>query len=57
MAFKTIKIWTDTHKLIKRICAETGESLVAMLHRIVQTEWKKVSLTVAKSAIKEGNDE
>ena len=37
-----MKVWKETHKLMRKIAAETGETLVKMLHRIVLAEWERV---------------
>lgn len=38
----TIKVWAETRKMLRLIHAMTGESMVTILHRLVEEEWKKV---------------
>lgn len=38
----TIKIWRETLKLLRHIHAETGEAQVAVLHRLVSSEWQRL---------------
>lgn len=38
LPYTTIRIWTLTKKLAKRLAVESGETLVAFLHRIVLAE-------------------
>jgi len=44
--YTTIKIWMETKRLAKRLANDTGETLVAFLHRLVLEEQK----------IKKGNE-
>lgn len=36
--FTTIKVWTETRKLLRLIAALTGESLVEAMHRLASEE-------------------
>lgn len=38
----TIKLWAETRKLLRLIHALTGESMVTILHRLVEAEWQRV---------------
>ena len=38
----TIKLWAETRKLLRLIHALTGESMVKILHRLVEAEWQRV---------------
>ena len=40
--FVTIRIWVKTRKLLKKISAETGESMVKVLERLTQIEWVRL---------------
>ena len=37
-----MRVWKETHKLLRKIAAETGESLVKLLHRLATAEWDRV---------------
>lgn len=37
--YQTIRIWVKTHKRLRRIAAETGESIVQVLDRLSEQEW------------------
>lgn len=39
----TIKLWAETRKLLRLIHALTGESMVAILHRLVEAEWQRIN--------------
>lgn len=41
---ETIKLWVGTKKMIKRICAETGETMVKMVMRLVENEWDRLQV-------------
>lgn len=52
--YKTTRIWLDTLRNLKRITAETGESIVALIDRLAAEELRKVKVAnvaanVAKS--------
>lgn len=40
--YKTTRIWLQTLQNLKRIAAETGESLVSLLDRLARAEWDRV---------------
>lgn len=40
---KTIKIWKETLRLLRHIHAETGETMTAILQRIVSAEWQRMT--------------
>jgi hypothetical protein len=39
---QTMRVWTKTHKLLRKIAAETDEQLVEVLHRLAQAEWQRI---------------
>lgn len=39
--YTTIKIWTQTRKLLRLIAASTGERMVEVMHRLVTAEWDR----------------
>lgn len=40
--YKTTRIWVQTLRNLKRISAETGETIVAVLDRLADQEWQRV---------------
>jgi hypothetical protein len=42
--YQTTRIWVKTHTLLRKIAAETGESIVEVLHRLVEQEARKVKV-------------
>ena len=41
-ALITQKLPQETHRLLKRIAAHTGEKQYAVLHRLLAAEWQRV---------------
>jgi hypothetical protein len=41
-AYKTTRIWTKTLQTLKRVAAETGETIVALIDRLAETELQRV---------------
>ena len=41
MEYKTLSIWTSTRKKLRRIDAETGASLIAIVERLAEQEWQR----------------
>jgi len=37
-----MRVWIKTHKLLRKIAAETDEQLVEVLHRLAQAEWQRI---------------
>jgi len=37
-----MRVWTKTHKLLRKIAAETNEQLVEVLHPLAQAEWQRI---------------
>ena len=40
--YKTTRIWLRTLRNLKRVSAETGETIVALLDRLADQEWHRV---------------
>jgi hypothetical protein len=40
--YKTTRIWLQTLRNLKRVSAETGETIVAILDRLASQEWQRV---------------
>ena len=40
--YVTFRLWKKTHKFLKRIHAETGESIIAIIDRLAREEWVRV---------------
>ncbi len=40
--YQTIRIWVKTHKRLRKIAAETGESIVQVLDRLSEKELLQV---------------
>lgn len=41
-ALVTFKLWAETRKLFRLISAMTGETIMAIAHRLAEQEWKRV---------------
>ena len=39
-----LRIWKHTHRTLRKIAAETGESLVKALERMANEEWQRIQL-------------
>jgi hypothetical protein len=39
---QTMRIWTKTHKLLRLIAAHTDESMVEVMHRLAEQEYRQV---------------
>jgi hypothetical protein len=46
--YQTVRIWAKTHKRLRKIAAETGESLVQVLDRLSEQELKQIQQTELK---------
>ena len=44
----TIRVWKKTLYLLRRVHAETGESMVEILHRLVEAEFNRVCVKKEK---------
>lgn len=42
MKYHTLRVWEDTLKKLRRIYAETGESMIAIVDRIADQELKRI---------------
>jgi hypothetical protein len=42
MQYQTMRVWTDTLKKLRRIYAETGESMIAIVDRLATEELKRI---------------
>ena len=40
--YQVLRIWKQTHRTLRKIAAETGESLVEALERIANEEWRRL---------------
>ena len=40
--YQMLRIWKHTHRTLRKIAAETGESLVEALERMANEEWQRV---------------
>ena len=52
----TIKIWTDTRKLLRLIAASTGETILAAAQRLASAEWEKLRGTTPGVQNEIGNE-
>lgn len=43
MDYVTIRIWTDTRRLLRLIAAQTNEQMVQVMHRLCEDEWRKIA--------------
>lgn len=43
MEYSTLRIWTTTLKKLRRIYAETGESMIAIVDRLANQELQRLS--------------
>lgn len=44
ISYITIKIWVETRRLIKKVCAETDEKMAELIHRLITAEAEKVGV-------------
>jgi hypothetical protein len=42
MEYQTMRVWTDTLKKLRRIYAETGESMIAIVDRLATQELERI---------------
>jgi hypothetical protein len=42
MDYVTVKLHTDTRRLLRLIAAQTGEQMVQVMDRLCQAEWSKI---------------
>jgi hypothetical protein len=42
MEYSTLRVWTTTLKKLRRIYAETGESMIAIIDRLAGQELKRI---------------
>ncbi len=42
MEYQTMRVWTSTLKKLRRIYAETGESMIAIVDRLATQELKRI---------------
>lgn len=42
MEYSTLRIWTSTLKKLRRIYAETGESMIAIVDRLAEQELQRL---------------
>jgi hypothetical protein len=42
MKYHTLRVWTDTLKKLRRIYAETGESMIAIVDRLADQELQRI---------------
>jgi hypothetical protein len=40
--YQVLRIWKQTHHTLRKIAAETGESLVEALERMANEEWQRL---------------
>lgn len=40
--YPSIKIWSKTRRLLRKLSAELSESMVEILDRLVEVEWKRI---------------
>jgi len=40
--YQVLRIWKQTHRTLRKIAAETGESLVEALERMANEEWRRL---------------
>lgn len=40
--YVTIRIWTDTRRLLRLIAAQTDEQMVEVMQRLCGAEWERV---------------
>jgi hypothetical protein len=40
--YQVLRIWKQTHRTLRKIAAETGESLVEALERMANEEWQRL---------------
>ena len=40
--YQMLRIWKHTHRTLRKIVAETGESLVEALERMANEEWRRL---------------
>lgn len=43
MDYVTVKLHTDTRRLLRLIAAQTGEQMVQVMHRLCEHEWSEIS--------------
>lgn len=43
MNYVTIKLHTDTRRLLRLIAAETGEQMVQVMQRLCAAEWERIN--------------
>jgi hypothetical protein len=42
--YTTTRIWVRTRRLLRKIAANTDESMVEVMQRLVRTEWDRVKM-------------
>lgn len=42
--YKTTRIWVETLRNLKRIAAETDETIVALIHRLAEEELQRMNV-------------
>ena len=40
--YQVLRIWKQTHRTLRKIAAETGESMVEALERMANEEWRRL---------------
>jgi hypothetical protein len=40
--YQVLRIWKQTHHTLRKLAAETGESLVEALERMANEEWQRL---------------
>ena len=47
--YQVLRIWKQTHRTLRKIAAETGESLVEALERMANEEWRRLEQKADKN--------